>query len=205
MIAQEEARGALVYPPPGFRYRALELTPPGKVKAVILGQDPYHGAGQAMGLSFSVPEGVKLPPSLRNIFAELQTDLGIAPLQSGDLTSWAHRGVLLLNTALTVEAGKAGSHSGRGWERLTNACLAAIAERGDPAAFVLWGSHAQAVARTVPGIDSARHLVIASPHPSPLSAYRGFFGSRPFSRVNAFLGAQGHAPIDWRLPSGRLT
>ncbi len=197
-LADETAAGKAIYPPAGRRFRALELTPLTEVKAVILGQDPYHGLGQAMGLAFSVPEGMKLPPSLRNIYRELASDCGIPPAPSGDLTRWARQGVLLLNTSLSVEAGKAGSHAKRGWEAITDACIAAVARRAAPTAFILWGSHAQAKAKAIEAIGGGRHLLIKSPHPSPLSAYRGFFGSRPFSHTNAFLEAHGRAPIDWR-------
>lgn len=195
----EEAAGKAIYPPRGSRLRALELTPLDEVKVVILGQDPYHGPGQATGLSFSVPEGVKVPPSLANIYRELEADLGIARPVHGDLTHWARQGVLLLNNTLTVEAGQAGSHAGRGWEAITDACVAAIAKREDPSVFILWGSHAQAKAKRIAGLRDGRHCVIESAHPSPLSAYRGFFGSKPFSRANAFLAEHGRGIIDWSL------
>ncbi len=199
-LRAEEAAGKAIYPPQGSRLRALELTPLDAVKVVILGQDPYHGPGQAMGLSFSVPGGVKHPPSLRNIFKELADDCGIAPPTSGDLTAWAERGVLLLNNSLTVEAGQAGSHAGRGWDAITDACVAAVAARAEPAVFILWGSHAQAKASRIAELNApTRHCVIRSPHPSPLSAHRGFFGSKPFSRANAFLEKAGREPVDWRL------
>ena len=198
-LRAEEDGGAVVYPPRGTRLKALELTPLDKVKVVILGQDPYHGPGQAMGLSFSVPEGEKIPPSLRNIYKELESDLGIAPPAHGDLTAWAQQGVLLLNTSLTVEAGQAGSHAGRGWEAITDACVAAVAAREEPSVFILWGAHAQKKLTTIPEIAAPRHFVIASPHPSPLSARRGFFGSRPFSRANAFLEESGRGAVDWRV------
>ena len=168
------------------------------MKVVILGQDPYHGPGQAHGLAFSVPDGMRLPPSLRNIYKELESDLGVPARQDGDLTRWATQGVLLLNTSLTVEAGKAGSHAGRGWEAITDACVRAVAARHQSSVFILWGSHAQQKARRIPELGAGSpHLVIESPHPSPLSAYRGFFGSRPFSRANAFLRDSGRDPIDW--------
>lgn len=195
----EEAAGKTIYPAFDCRFRALELTPLARVRAVILGQDPYHGPGQAMGLAFSVPDGTKLPPSLKNIYRELESDCGIAPARSGDLTAWARQGVLLLNTALSVEAGKAGSHAKRGWEAITDACIAAVAERGCPTVFILWGSHAQAKAKRIAALRDGPHLLIESPHPSPLSAYRGFFGSRPFSRTNAFLIENGRRPIDWSV------
>lgn len=199
--AEEEGAGKVIYPPRGTRLRALELTPLDRVRVVILGQDPYHGPGQAHGLSFSVPDGARLPPSLRNIFAELQEDCGIAPVANGNLEHWARQGVLLLNNTLTVEDGRAGSHAGQGWEAITDACVAAVAARDAPAVFILWGSHAQGKASRIPGLGaSARHLVLKAPHPSPLSSYRGFFGSKPFSQANAFLEAQGAAPISWQLP-----
>ena len=200
-LSAEEEAGKTVYPPRGERLRALALTPLDAVKIVILGQDPYHGPDQAMGLSFSVPEGVKIPPSLRNIYKELESDLGIAPPAHGNLTRWAERGVLLLNTSLTVEAGRAGSHAGKGWEAITDACVRAVAAREEPSVFILWGAHAQAKLKTIPDIAAPRHLVIASPHPSPLSARRGFFGSRPFSRANAFLEERGRGAVDWSLRS----
>lgn len=194
--AQENA-GGTIYPPRGSRLRALELTPLDAVKVVILGQDPYHGPRQAMGLSFSVPRGERPPPSLANIFKELEADCGIPRPSHGDLTGWARQGVLLLNSALTVEAGKAGSHARRGWEALTDVCVAAVAGRDVPTVFVLWGNHAQAKAARIPRLASGPHCVITSPHPSPLSAHRGFFGSRPFSRANAFLTENGRRAIDW--------
>ena len=198
-LRAEEDAGKTVYPPRGSRLKALELTPLDAVKVVILGQDPYHGPGQAMGLSFSVPEGVKVPPSLANIYKELEADCGIAPPAHGDLTPWARQGVLLLNNTLTVEAGQAGSHAGRGWDAVTDACVAAVAAREEPSVFILWGSHAQAKAKRVGALKAGPHHVIASPHPSPLSAYRGFFGSKPFSRANAFLEENGRGVVDWRL------
>ena len=195
----EEAAGRTVYPPRADRLRAFELTPLDSVKVVILGQDPYHGPGQAHGLAFSVPEGVKQPPSLANIFKELEADCGIARPAHGNLEGWARQGVLLLNNALSVEAGKAGSHGKRGWETITDAAMAAVAAREEPSVFILWGSHAQAKAKRIPGLGEGRHMVIESVHPSPLSAYRGFFGSRPFSRANAFLEAHGRGAIDWAI------
>lgn len=197
-LRAEEDEGRIIYPPRGQRMNALALTPPRDVKVVILGQDPYHGPGQAHGLAFSVPEGLKLPPSLRNIYKELASDLGTAPRADGDLTRWARQGVLLLNNTLTVEAAKAGSHAGRGWDAITDACVRAIAEADPPSVFILWGSHAQQKARRIPKLGaSSHHLIIESPHPSPLSAHRGFFGSRPFSRANDFLREHGRQPIDW--------
>ena len=198
-LRAEEAAGKAIYPPRGHRLRALELTPLDAVKVVILGQDPYHGPGQAHGLCFSVPEGVPPPPSLKNIFKELADDCGIKPPDHGNLESWARQGVLLLNNTLTVEAGQAGSHAGRGWEAITDACVAAVAARDMPLVFILWGSHAQGKAARIPALRDGPHLLIKSPHPSPLSAYRGFFGSKPFSRANEFLEEHGRGTIDWRL------
>ncbi len=199
-LRAEEAAGKRIFPPRGMRLRALELTPLDKAKVVILGQDPYHGPGQAHGLSFSVPEGVRQPPSLVNIFKELQDDLGIAPPSHGNLEGWARQGVLLLNNSLTVESGQAGSHAGRGWDAITDAAVRAVAEREEPSVFILWGSHAQAKAARIPELrDDSRHLILRSPHPSPLSAHRGFFGSKPFSKANAFFEQHGRGAIDWRL------
>jgi len=197
-LQAEEAAGKAIYPPRGSRLRALALTPLADVRVVILGQDPYHGPGQAHGLAFSVPGGVKLPPSLRNICRELAEDCGTAPAVSGDLERWARQGVLLLNTALTVEAAQAGSHAGRGWELLTDAIVKAVARAAAPSVFILWGNHAQGkVARIAELGPGTRHLLIASAHPSPLSARRGFFGSRPFSRANAFLAQHGRGTVNW--------
>ena len=198
-LGAEEQAGKQIYPPRGCRLKALELTPLDEVKVVILGQDPYHGPGQAMGLCFSVPEGVKIPPSLVNIYKELEADLGVARANHGDLSKWARQGVLLLNNTLTVEAAKAGSHAKRGWDAITDACVAAVAARDEPSVFILWGSHAQAKAKRIAGLREGPHCVIESPHPSPLSAHRGFFGSKPFSRTNAFLSDHGREAIDWAL------
>ena len=199
-LAADEAAGKTTYPPRHLRFAALEHTPLQAVKVVILGQDPYHGPGQAHGLAFSVPEGIAIPPSLRNIYKELETDLGIAPATHGNLTRWADQGVLLLNTALTVEAGQAGSHQRCGWEEFTDAAVAAVAARPQPSVFVLWGAHARKKAAGVAGLGAGSpHLVLTSAHPSPLSAYAGFFGSKPFSRANVFLEAKGRGVIDWRV------
>lgn len=198
-LKAEEQAGKAIYPPRGSRLRALELTPLDSVRAVILGQDPYHGPGQAHGLCFSVPRGVRPPPSLVNVFKELQADLGIAPPAHGNLEPWAQAGVLLLNNALTVEDGQAGSHQQRGWEEITDALVAAVAARTDPTVFILWGSHAQKKAQRIAALQDGRHLLLQSVHPSPLSAHRGFFGSKPFSRANAFLERHGRGAIDWRL------
>ena len=199
-LAAEEAAGKVIYPPRGTRLAALALTALEAVRCVILGQDPYHGPGQAHGLAFSVQEGVRPPPSLVNIYKELESDLGLPRPASGDLSPWARQGVLLLNNALTVEAGQAGSHAGRGWDAVTDACVAAVAARAEPVAFILWGSHARKKASRVPDLGRAsHHLVLTSAHPSPLSAHNGFFGSRPFSQTNAFLLERGRGAIDWRL------
>jgi len=197
-LRAEEERGRTIFPPRGQRLRAFELTPLDKVKVVILGQDPYHGPGQAHGLSFSVPDGVRLPPSLVNIYKELESDLGVKRHTTGNLERWARQGVLLLNTSLTVEAGKAGSHAGKGWDAITDAAVAAVAARDVPSVFILWGNHARKKALKVPQLAHNRtHLVLTSPHPSPLSAHAGFFGSKPFSKANAFLEAKGRGAIDW--------
>ena len=198
-LKAEEAAGKVIYPPHGTRLAALELTPRDAVKVVILGQDPYHGPGQAHGLAFSVPEGVRVPPSLVNIYKELEADLGIPRAAHGNLEAWARQGVLLLNNALTVEAGQAGSHQNRGWEQFTDAVVSEVAQGPARCVFVLWGSHAQKKAARIAGLSDPRHLVLRSVHPSPLSAYAGFFGSRPFSQANAFLEANGRGAIDWRV------
>lgn len=178
-------------------YEALELTPYEEVKVVILGQDPYHGVNQAHGLSFSVQSGVKTPPSLVNIYKELKNDLGIEPVSHGNLVTWAKQGVLLLNTVLTVREGQAYSHRGKGWEQLTDAIIEKLNERDKPIVFILWGKPAQEKMKM---IDKSRHIIITAPHPSPLSAHRGFFGSKPFSKTNDALLALGETPIDWQLP-----
>jgi uracil-DNA glycosylase len=194
-VAAERAAHT-VFPPAGEEFTALELTPYEQVRAVILGQDPYHGPGQAHGLAFSVRKGVRIPPSLANIYKELRSDLGIEPPGHGYLAQWARHGVLLLNAVLTVRAGEANSHKGRGWERLTDAIIGAVSARDTPAVFILWGAPAQKKAALV---DEKRHTVLRAAHPSPLSARSGFFGSRPFSQANAALEAAGQPPIDWRL------
>lgn len=199
-LKAEEAAGKLVYPPRGTRLAALALTPLEDVRCVILGQDPYHGAGQAHGLAFSVQDGVRPPPSLVNIYKELEADLGLPRAATGDLGKWARQGVLLLNNTLTVEAGLAGSHAGRGWDAVTDACVAAVADRDTPTVFILWGSHAKKKASRIPALGrSPQHLVLASAHPSPLSAHNGFFGSHPFSQTNEFLEERGRGAIDWSL------
>lgn len=196
-LKAEEASGKLVYPPRGTRLRALELTPLDAVKVVILGQDPYHGPGQAHGLAFSVPRGVRVPPSLANIQKELASDLGLARPAHGNLEGWARQGVLLLNNALTVEAGAAGSHQQRGWEAFTDAAVEAVARQPVPTVFMLWGSHAQKKAARIAALEAGPHLVLKAPHPSPLSAHGGFFGCRHFSKANAFLERHGRGTIDW--------
>lgn len=187
-----------VYPEMHHIFEAFNWTPFSKVKVVILGQDPYHGPGQAHGCSFSVLPGVAVPPSLQNIYKELQADLGCPPVKHGYLRSWAEQGVLLLNSVLTVRAGQAYSHQGHGWEQLTDAAIVALSERPAPVVFILWGRAARDKKRL---IDLKRNFMVESAHPSPLSAYRGFFGSRPFSKTNQFLEMTGQAPINWQLPS----
>ena len=196
-LLSEREKGKRVFPKGSEWFHALDATPLEQVRVVILGQDPYHGEGQAHGLCFSVKPGVRPPPSLINIYKELQSDLGIAPPPHGNLEAWAKQGVLLLNAVLTVEAGLAASHQGKGWERFTDAVIRLVNDQPRPVVFILWGSYAQKKAAFV---DRRRHLVLASAHPSPLSAHNGFFGSRPFSKANEFLIAQGQEPIDWALP-----
>lgn len=200
-LQAEEAAGKIVYPPRHLRFSAIDLAPLPAAKVVILGQDPYHGAGQAHGLAFSVLPGVRIPPSLRNIFTELETDLGLARPAHGNLESWARQGVLMLNTALTVEAARPGSHSQRGWEALTDAMITAVAARPAPTVFLLWGNHAQTTAARIPALQSGPHQILSAPHPSPLSAYKGFYGCRHFSQTNAFLEAHGRGSIDWSVPN----
>ena len=196
-LQAELAAGKRIYPERPEYFRALNLTPLQRVRVVILGQDPYHGEGQAHGLAFSVRPGVRIPPSLANVYRELNADLGIPPARHGFLESWARQGVLMLNAVLTVEAGRAASHQRRGWERFTDAVIAQVNAQPHPVVFMLWGNHAQKKAGFV---DPARHLILKSPHPSPLSAHAGFLGNRHFSKANAFLTAHGQPPIDWRLP-----
>lgn len=200
-LVAEKAAGKRIFPAGGEWFRALDLTPLEQVRVVILGQDPYHGEGQAHGLCFSVKHGIRTPPSLVNIYKEMESDLGISPARHGFLEHWAEQGVLLLNSVLTVQMGAAASHQGRGWEKFTDAVIRLVNAREEPLVFMLWGSHAQKKAAFVDSIDrGGRHLVLKSVHPSPLSAYGGFFGSRPFSKANAFLESRGRTPIDWRLP-----
>jgi uracil-DNA glycosylase len=194
---QEEKAAHQVFPPGGEMFNALNTTPFDQVRVVILGQDPYHGPDQAHGLCFSVRKGVRPPPSLVNIFKELGTDLGVPRPAHGQLTSWAEQGVLLLNTVLSVRAHEANSHRGQGWERLTDRIIALLNRRREGLIFVLWGASAGKKAAM---IDRERHLILSAPHPSPLSAYRGFFGCRHFSQINAHLTQCGGAPIDWALP-----
>jgi uracil-DNA glycosylase len=189
--------GKQIFPQTSECFAALALTPLDRVKVVILGQDPYHGDGQAHGLCFSVQPGVRVPPSLKNIYKELESDLSIPKENHGNLESWARQGVLLLNSVLTVERGLAASHRGRGWERFTDAVIAKVNALPHPVVFLLWGAYAQKKAGFV---DTDRHLVLKAAHPSPLSAHNGFLGCRHFSKANAFLEANGMQPIDWRLP-----
>lgn len=187
-----------IYPSMYDIFNAFKLTPFSKVKVVILGQDPYHGEGQAMGLSFSVPKNKELPPSLKNIYKELKDDLGVNPPDSGDLTAWAKQGVLLLNTVLTVRAGMANSHAGKGWEILTDDVIKKISGGRKNVVFILWGNNARSKKSL---IDKSKHLILESAHPSPLSAYNGFFNSKPFSKTNTYLSARGIEPIDWSKSS----
>lgn len=196
LVAEIES-GRRFFPPADHVFRALMLTPFDGVRVVILGQDPYHGPGQAMGLCFSVPPGVVQPPSLQNIFKELEADLGVPPAQSGDLTPWAERGVLLLNAVLTVSPRSPGSHAGKGWERFTDRAVAELSSRRAGIVFLLWGRYAQQKGEIV---DRSHHHVLTAAHPSPYSAASGFFGCRHFSRANALLEADGGEPVDWRLP-----
>ena len=194
-FVQKRRAEVRVFPEEKNVFRALELTPFESVKVVILGQDPYHGFGQAHGLSFSVQKGISLPPSLKNIYKELQEDIGGGLPTEGDLSHWAKQGVLLLNTVLTVEEGNANSHKGMGWERLTNRLIESLNELNHPVIFILWGKPAQDKEKL---ITNPSHVILKAPHPSPLSAYRGFFGSKPFSKVNEMLIQQEQTPIRWK-------
>jgi uracil-DNA glycosylase len=196
-LRAEKRSGKVIYPAGSQIFAALDATPFDRVKVVILGQDPYHGPNQAHGLCFSVKPGVPAPPSLENIFTEIQRDLGIPRPDHGCLDSWARQGVLLLNAVLTVERGLAGSHQGKGWEGFTDACIDALNRDREHLVFMLWGSYAQAKGRL---IDRQRHLVLKAPHPSPLSAHRGFIGCGHFSRANEYLRDHGQTPVEWRLP-----
>lgn len=195
-LGEQLASGKRVFPDSSDYFAAFAATPFGKVRVVILGQDPYHGEGQAHGLSFSVPPGVRPPPSLLNIFKELEADLGVPRSKSGQLLKWANQGVLLMNSVLTVEEDKAGSHQKRGWEEFTDRAIRELNDRREGIVFVLWGAYAQ---KKGAFIDREIHLVLESVHPSPLSASRGFLGSRPFSKINNYLRTQGQVEIDWRL------
>lgn len=196
-LVAEVAAGRRFFPPADRVFNAMALTAFEAVRVVILGQDPYHGPGQAMGLCFSVPPGVPQPPSLQNIFKELASDLGVPPASSGDLTPWARRGVLLLNAVLTVSPRKPGSHAGKGWERFTDRAVAELSARREGIVFLLWGRYAQQKGDVV---DRSRHHVLTAAHPSPYSAANGYFGCRHFSHANALLAADGREPVDWRLP-----
>lgn len=195
-LQKEYKAGKTIYPKGDEYFAALNLTPLDKVKVVIVGQDPYHGPGQAHGLCFSVRDGVRFPPSLLNIFKELNADVGVAIPKSGSLTKWAEQGVLLLNAVLTVEDGKAAAHAGKGWEQFTDKIIHVLNEEKESIVFILWGSYAQKKASFV---DRKKHYVIESVHPSPLSAHRGFFGTKPFSKANAYLKSKGKDPVDWSL------
>ncbi len=199
-VADERSRHT-VYPPHDEVFAALHLTPLRDVRAVVLGQDPYHGARQAHGLAFSVQHGVRIPPSLRNIHQELHDDVGVEIPNHGNLEAWAQQGVLLLNTSLTVRAGQAASHSGKGWETFTDRVIEAVARQASPTVFILWGNHARKKRTLIvdASADGADHTILESPHPSPFAARNGFFGSRPFSRANDALVAAGREPIDWGL------
>lgn len=196
-LRQEQAARKVIYPRGSEFFAALNHTPFERVKVVILGQDPYHGANQAHGLCFSVKPGVEIPPSLVNIYKELKNDLGIEPARHGYLQSWADQGVLLLNATLSVEAGRAGSHQKKGWEPFTDAIIHRLNEEREGLVFVLWGAYAQ---KKGAFIDTEKHLVLKGPHPSPLSAHRGFFGCKHFSKINDYLRSRGQTPIEWRLP-----
>ncbi len=185
----------VVYPPIEDVFNAFRLTKSSEVRVVILGQDPYHGEGEAMGLAFSINEGVKIPPSLRNIFKERESDLGIAQSSSGDLTTWAKQGVLMFNTILTVSANQAKSHNDFGWQAVTDGVIKWLSNQNEPIIFLLWGKPAQEKLKL---INTSKHHTICAPHPSPLSAYRGFWGSCPFSQINTLLSKSGSEPIDWR-------
>ena len=195
-LRSEKNQGKTIYPPGSLIFNAFKQAPFESVKVVILGQDPYHGLGQAHGLSFSVPDGVPPPPSLQNIYKELERDLGLPRPATGNLTPWAKQGVLLLNAVLTVEQAKPGSHQNRGWELFTDAAIASLADDRDGLVFLLWGAYAQAKGRV---IDNRRHCVLRAPHPSPLSAHRGFLGCGHFSATNRYLQGRNAKPIDWRL------
>ena len=195
-FVKTEYQSKKVYPPGSMIFNAFNKCPFDKVKVVILGQDPYHGVGQANGLCFSVNNGVALPPSLKNIFKEINSDIGLPVPGSGNLENWSQQGVMLLNATLTVRANQAGSHQNKGWEQFTDAVVKCLSEERENLVFLLWGSYAQQKGRQ---IDASKHLVLKSPHPSPFSADRGFFGNKHFSKTNEYLEAKGKAPIDWKL------
>ncbi len=195
-LVESEYKSKTIFPPKDYIFNALKLTPYKNVKVVIVGQDPYHGAGEAHGLSFSVQKGIKVPPSLKNIYKELENDLGITPIQEGDLSYWAHQGVLLLNAVLTVEKDKPASHRNLGWERLTDYIIKTLNNKEEPIVFILWGNFAKEKKKF---ITNSKHLVLTSAHPSPFSASYGFFGSKPFSKTNEFLKNSNMSPIDWDL------
>lgn len=198
-LAGEKAQNKVIYPHESMVFNAFLHTPFSKVKVVIIGQDPYHGVGQAQGMSFSVPHGIPLPPSLKNIFLELEQDLGILPSKQGCLSGWAKQGVLLLNATLTVRSGEPRSHYGKGWERFTDAVVAKLIEKEDPVVFLLWGKSAQEKLQSIMQHRATPHAALTAAHPSPYSAYSGFFGCRHFSKANAFLEKWGKTPIDWRV------
>lgn len=200
-LLQRKQQGAVIYPPTNQWFSALNTTPFEDVRVVVLGQDPYHGVGQAHGLCFSVTPGIKVPPSLANIYKEIKSDLGIDQPNHGCLISWAQQGVLLLNATLTVEDGCAGAHQGKGWEQFTDEIIKAVNQKREGVVFMLWGSYAQKKSIM---IDSSRHLILKSVHPSPLSAYRGFFGCGHFSAANHYLQERGVKPIDWQLPDSTI-
>lgn len=195
-IVENEYQNKTIFPPKDYIFNALKLTPYQNVKVVIVGQDPYHGVGEAHGLSFSVQKGIKVPPSLKNIYKELESDLGIPPYENGDLTKWANQGVLLLNAVLTVEKDKPASHKNLGWERLTDYIIKTLNNKEEPIVFILWGNFAKDKQKL---ITNSKHLVITSAHPSPFSANHGFFGSKPFSKTNQFLESTNQATINWDL------
>jgi uracil-DNA glycosylase len=197
---QSEKSMPVFYPPLAELLSAFELSPPQSVRVIILGQDPYHGPGQAHGLAFSVPHQTPIPPSLRNIFKELADDLGISPPRQGSLVGWAKQGVFLLNSVLSVRPGQAGSHQKLGWQAFTDGVIKDLSAKNQTAVFIFWGSYAQEKASHV---DTSKHLILSSAHPSPLSAYRGFFGSRPFTQTNKFLKSRGLTPINWDIPTAR--
>jgi uracil-DNA glycosylase len=201
-LAEQKKSGAVIYPPEDKIFNALNLTDFNNIKVVILGQDPYHGPNQAQGLSFSVQTGLKLPPSLKNIYKELATDIGTKPTVNGNLEPWAKQGVLLLNAVLTVEQANANAHANKGWEQFTDSIIKLVSQKHSNVVFILWGSYAQKKDKL---IDESKHLIIKDAHPSPLSAYRGFFGSKPFSKTNNYLIKNNKKPIDWQINNEQLS